>query len=1025
MSAFKVISVKIVTNVGQYVAQMGSAGVATAKLGQVANVTSKSHADLGATLGKVAGVAGITLVAGLVAAVGAASKFEAAMRNVNSLSGLSEQQFKAQGKAVIDLSKTLPQSATTLAEGLYDIASSGFQGADGLTVLKASAQAASAGISDTATAARAITGVLNAYGMGAEQAGAVSDTLFSTVNLGVVSFGELAGSIGDVLGMASAAQVPIDQVGSAIAAMTLAGVGGAEATTSLTRLIEKLITPSDALAALYKKLGYESGSSALQQKGLRGVIEDVRKATGGQIDSLLALFPEIRAARGAFALMSAEGKNYAKTAEGIEDANNRTGATAKVLAEQSKSFAFQMQLTKNQVMAWGIALGQQVTPQLLRFRDAVQDGGRRALPVLLDAMHRMSPTFTGIADTAKSLVIIFRNLWEQIEPVVVGFAKLGAGAVIVALNTLATILGGVTGFLADHKELVLLVASIYVASLVPAITAAVVEFVALAQVAIGVWFLEGAAAVRAFAAGMDTAAASASLLSGAVTLGIGTAIYSVISTMQSGKKAVKEFRGEIVQGLDLSSLSGLDAAMGRLDVKAGSAQDALNRRLGSAGAGLQDLLPGPSETDRLQAVIGDVTKFQKELTQFRGNLVTNADAVARQTGISREQVLKLAKTTGVDLTAGFEASSAARKKLTDQIGEMGKKAGLSSQQLAKAGGQDIAQMEAIAAAAEEMAKDVSKAFAGATDVLSKWDPSKQSLGDFYKDTITSATRFAADIQTVTRRGLDPSVVVRLLKAGPEQARPILDAMLVDHSGKTLRLINDSEKALETLNMKVVEMSRLTALAVGSTSDKMVRDLGNAMRIAAINADQGAKATLTSVAKAAGIPAAEVTRIAAEFGITITGAIDKVGLAADTAAGKVAGLRQILGVGGIVIDSVTGEAHGDGVRLQASGGIEPHIANTATMIHGERGPEAYIPLVSFRQRALDLHAEVGRRIGAPQYMAQGGIVPNGPGIRFAMPASSGTSGAPGGTATVNNINITGADERPAMHIAREILWQLKY
>ena len=79
-----------------------------------------------------------------IAAIKMAADFEKSMRNVNSISKLSEDQFKAQSQQVIELSKKLPQSAKVLADGLYDIASSGFQGADGLKVLEASAKAASA-----------------------------------------------------------------------------------------------------------------------------------------------------------------------------------------------------------------------------------------------------------------------------------------------------------------------------------------------------------------------------------------------------------------------------------------------------------------------------------------------------------------------------------------------------------------------------------------------------------------------------------------------------------------------------------------------------------------------------------------------------------------------------------------------------------------------------------------------------------------------------------------------------------------
>ena len=70
------------------------------------------------------------LMAGSVAAVGIASikmakDFDTSMRNVNSITNLTEEQLAQMSKEVINLSKVFPQSAKTLAEGLYDISSSG------------------------------------------------------------------------------------------------------------------------------------------------------------------------------------------------------------------------------------------------------------------------------------------------------------------------------------------------------------------------------------------------------------------------------------------------------------------------------------------------------------------------------------------------------------------------------------------------------------------------------------------------------------------------------------------------------------------------------------------------------------------------------------------------------------------------------------------------------------------------------------------------------------------------------------
>src|SRR5690606_36423077 len=116
--------------------------------------------------------------------VNQAIKFETELRNIQSLTKQSEASLGDLGSTLIGLSTRLPQDATTLAQGFYDIASSGFEGADAMMVLEASAMAASAGLTTTEVSAKAIAATLNAYGQDASHAADVSDVLFKTVDLG-------------------------------------------------------------------------------------------------------------------------------------------------------------------------------------------------------------------------------------------------------------------------------------------------------------------------------------------------------------------------------------------------------------------------------------------------------------------------------------------------------------------------------------------------------------------------------------------------------------------------------------------------------------------------------------------------------------------------------------------------------------------------------------------------------------------------------------------------------------------------
>lgn len=376
-------------------AHLLSAGLKTASgdvrsFGNDVRTASVESTQSTARIGTAVTGLGLGLLAVAGASAYAAIQFEQSLRNVTTISDYVDKHFQETADRLVKLSGTLPQSANELAQGLYDVASSGFAGASGMTVLEQAAKAASAGLSTTAVAGRAITGVLNAYGLGANKAREVSDILFQTVNLGVVTFDELAQNIGDVIGVAASAHVPIRDVGTAIATITLAGIPAAEATTRLNRVVQSFIKPSDALGRVIHQLGYESGSAALKQDGLQKVMTRVKEATGGSLEAFSQLFPDIRALGGALALTAADGRNWQRVAEQMGTSTKGVGATQRALEQQQKSLGFQLEILKNQVTNAGIALGTTLLPAL----KLIVGAAGHMLQIFLDLP---SPVKTGLA----------------------------------------------------------------------------------------------------------------------------------------------------------------------------------------------------------------------------------------------------------------------------------------------------------------------------------------------------------------------------------------------------------------------------------------------------------------------------------------------------------------------------------------------------------------------------------------------------------------------------------------------------
>jgi TP901 family phage tail tape measure protein len=148
------------------------------------------------------------------------SKAEGALRTLGVDADVATQQFT-------QLSKELKGQASVveLTAAAYDVASAGFlKTADQTKILEAATKGAVGGMSDINTVGNAVTSVLNAYGMSADQAGLLVDGFIQTQNDGKIVLAEYAQLIGRLAPIGAAAGVGIKELNAAVATITAQGV---------------------------------------------------------------------------------------------------------------------------------------------------------------------------------------------------------------------------------------------------------------------------------------------------------------------------------------------------------------------------------------------------------------------------------------------------------------------------------------------------------------------------------------------------------------------------------------------------------------------------------------------------------------------------------------------------------------------------------------------------------------------------------------------------------------------------------
>lgn len=284
---------------------------------------------------------------------------------------------------VMAITQEIPVKAPEAAKALYQIVSAGHDGADGINVLEVAARSAIGGMTDTATAADAITTLINAYKLSASDAERVSDQLFTTARLGKTTFGELGQSIAQVAPIAASYGVEMDQVLAAVATLTKSGTPTAQA---MTQIRASIIGAS-------KVLGDGAFNTRTFQEGLAEIVA----RAGGSESKLRELIPEVEAVNGVLGLTGIKAQD---AAEHLKAMNDSTGATSAAFELMMNDVDKQMTLLSNNIQAalrpMGQAILKEVSEVATAFNEAFENGDvERAIKSLGDLIVIVTGAFIG------------------------------------------------------------------------------------------------------------------------------------------------------------------------------------------------------------------------------------------------------------------------------------------------------------------------------------------------------------------------------------------------------------------------------------------------------------------------------------------------------------------------------------------------------------------------------------------------------------------------------------------------------
>ena len=349
------------------------------------NQASSALTNFGALAGRI-GIAVAAAFAGMVAGgVKMAADFESEFAKIEGLVGVTGRELDELREAAKRLGPQFGQSGKEAAEALFFITSAGLRGSAAINVLEASLKGAAIGLGETKVIADLATSAVNAYGEANLDGATAVDVLAEAVRLGKLEPAELAGSMGQVLPIASAMGVSFAEVGAVLAAMSRTGTDAAQASTQLRGIMTSILKPTVGAERALRNMGTSSETlrRSIKERGLLRTLEDLTKQFEGNDAAAAEVFGNVRALSGVLDLF---GENQHVTIDILEQMTDGLGILDDAFAVTEDTVGFKAAVAMEQ------------------FKSIMLDIGDAVLPLVADALDGLAPVIQNMAEAAREFI---------------------------------------------------------------------------------------------------------------------------------------------------------------------------------------------------------------------------------------------------------------------------------------------------------------------------------------------------------------------------------------------------------------------------------------------------------------------------------------------------------------------------------------------------------------------------------------------------------------------------------------------
>lgn len=403
----------------------------------------------------------------LLECVESATKFQYSMAKVGTLTG--DADLGAFSDQILEMSSRLGVSATEIADSTYQALSASVDTAHAVGFVEDATKLAIGGFTDASTAVDVLTSIINAYGMKATDAARISDILVNTQNLGKTTVQELGQNLGQVIPIAAAYNVELENLAAAYVTLTKGGISTANATTYIRAVMNELGDSGSAVSEILMEL---TGKNFSQLSATGYSLGDVMQLLGQHVNNDATAFANLwanqRSGLGALAILNSGTEEYTKTMQSMSEATGVAEENFQKIAATSEKAGQRLSVSlENLKIAIGSELQKPLDALKGKFADVIGSITEwvkrnpmlvRVIAALVTGLTTLAGVMTAYVAITKVAGAITDAFSAAIGGTMVGRVVLAVTAVIAAVTALAAVFGDLKTesqvLLEDTEELV-------------------------------------------------------------------------------------------------------------------------------------------------------------------------------------------------------------------------------------------------------------------------------------------------------------------------------------------------------------------------------------------------------------------------------------------------------------------------------------------------------------------------------------------------------------------------------------------